>query len=385
MSLKSILSYFNIKKKHEPKKEQLPLFFERQIEDVYSRQFKNTNLKFNEIFNFGADFVFYFDTEKTSDSDEYIVENYLSIKEQFNSKGRTFFHIPFLIKNSNDFIVPLLKECFPDFSDLSYLAINEELKKSVYDESSFMFDFFQFINYEGNIKRGFLSSNQGFTIVEHKENESIDQFINDYIKYLPKTQNTGHVFYSIDKKLSNTLQKESIESYNIIKTNLEKLRDNGELLIIAPKLYKLLENNLQGIIFEEVAPITITKDFRVLISNHENHEIKLSHLTKTVFIFFLIQTEAVDIKNMKNYEKQLLSIYTNVSNQLSLDKLKDSIQELINPDSDAIYIHFSRIKAEMLNHFDSTTAYQYTINGDKGKPKKILLPKNKISFEQPIL
>ena len=80
-----------------------------------------------------------------------------------------------------------------------------------------------------------------------------------------------------------------------------------------------------------------------------------------------------------------MSIYTRVSNQLSLDKMKNSIAEIINPDSDAIYIHFSRIKSEIQNHFEPHVAHQYFINGDKGMPKKISLSKDKILFEQPIL
>jgi hypothetical protein len=78
----------------------------------------------------------------------------------------------------------------------------------------------------------------------------------------------------------------------------------------------------------------------------------------------------------------LLSIYKHVSNQLSHDRMKESIQELINSKNDAIYTHFSRVKTEMQNHFESHIAKQYFISGGKGEPKKISLPKEKIIFEQ---
>ena len=45
------------------------------------------------------------------------------------------------------------------------------------------------------------------------------------------------------------------------------------------------------------------------IANNENLEIKLSHLTKTIFIFFLIKKEAIHVKELVQYEKMLLSIY----------------------------------------------------------------------------
>jgi hypothetical protein len=361
------------------------LFFKRRIENVYHRQYKNTNLKYNQAFDLGDNFVFYFDMESNLESNEYIRANYTIIKEQFNNKGREFFYIPLLIENRDKDIYPLLKECFPHFSDLSLVAINENIKNNLVGEQNFIEEFFNYLNYTGVITKGCVSSNSGFTIVEQNDNETIAQFLNDYIKHLPTNSNNQYRFYSLDKKSLKSLQKETIESYDLIKSTIEKLRNNGELLLIAPRLYKLLETNLQGIKFEEVAPLTVTKDYKILISNNSNLEIKLSHLTKTVYIFFLIQTEEVDIKDLQKHQKELLKIYTNVSNQLSLDKLKDSIQELVNPNNDLIYTHFSRIKSEIQNHFEPHVAHQYFINGDKGMPKKISLSKDKISFEQPVL
>jgi hypothetical protein len=368
-----------LKKKEKPIKVTNP-FFERRIENVYFNEFRNNNLKNIQVFNFGHDFVIYFEKQLNSDTDRFIRANYRSIQNRFNAKGRNFFYMPIVIENKNNFIVPLLKECFPDFDDLSYLAINEEVKKS-FQNSNFTEDFFKFINYEGTISRGCISSNNSFTILEHKQEELIEDFINDYILYLPSVANGGNIYYQLDPKALQTLKKETIESYATIKTNLEKLRDNGELILIAPKLYKLLENNIQGIRFDDIAPITITKDFKILINNNENLEIKLSHLTKTIFIFFLFNKEDIHIKELIHHEKMLLSIYKHVSNQLSHDRMKESIQELINPNNDAIYTHFSRLKKEIQNHFEPYAAKYYLVSGRKGEPKKISLPKEKIIFE----
>jgi hypothetical protein len=380
MIQKLLSTFVKVKK---PKNENL--FFKRRIENVYHRQYKHTNLKYNQAFDLGENFVFYFDMESTSESNEYIRANYTTIREQFNNKGREFFYIPLLIENRDKDIYPLLKECFPHFSDLSIVAINEKIKHNLVGEQNFIEEFFDYVNYTGVITKGCVSSNSGFTIVEQNHNETIAQFLNDYIKHLPTNSNNQYRFYSLDKKSLKSLQKETIESYDLIKSTLEKLRNNGELLLVAPRLYRLLETNLKGIKFEEVAPLTVTKDYKILISNNSNLEIKLSHLTKTVFIFFLIRTEEVDIKDLQKHQKELLKIYTNVSNQLSLDKLKDSIQELVDPNNDLIYTHFSRIKSEIQNHFEPHIAHQYFINGDKGMPKKINLSKDKILFEQPVL
>lgn len=379
MNLNIKLPFF---KKQKPLKVK-DTFFERKIDHVYFKQFKNTNLKYNQIFNFGQDFVIYFDLNASTATDFFIRKNYTTIQECMKSRGRNFLYFPIVFENKDDFIVPLLKDCFPDFDELSYFAINEYLKNSV-KEFNFVEDFFGFINYGGTIKKGCLSSNNSFTIVEHKEDESVEQFFKDYINYLPSHTNGGNIYYQLDTNAFKTIKKETIDSYESIKSNLEKLRDNGELILIAPKLYKLLESNLQGIRFEQVASLTVTKNFKILIANNENLEIKLSHLTKTIFIFFLIKKEAIHIKELIQHEKMLLSIYKHVSNQLSHDRMKESIQELINPNNDSIYTHFSRLKTEIQNHFESHIVHQYLISGGKGEPKKISLPKEKIIFEQDI-
>lgn len=203
MNWKIKLPFF---KKKEKTENVVNPFFERRIENVYFKQFKNNNLKHNQAFNFGQDFVIYFENELNSETDNFIRANYRSIQDRFNAKGRSFFYMLIVIENKNNFIVPLLKECFPDFDDLSYLAINDEIKHS-FQDSSFIEDFFSFINYEGTINKGCLSSNNSFTIMEHKEHEPIEEFINNYIQYMPSISNGGNIYYQLDLKALNTLKK----------------------------------------------------------------------------------------------------------------------------------------------------------------------------------
>lgn len=127
MNWKIKLPFF--KKKEKPVNV-VNTFLERRIENVYYKQFKNNNFKNNQVFNFGQDFVIYFENESNSETDNFIRANYRSIQNRINAKGRSFFYMPIVTENKNNFIVPLLKECFPDFDDLSYLAINEEIKNS---------------------------------------------------------------------------------------------------------------------------------------------------------------------------------------------------------------------------------------------------------------
>ena len=136
---------------------------------MYHRQYKNTNLKYNQAFDLGENFVFYFDMESNSESNEYIRANYTTIREQFNNKGREFFYIPLLIDYSDKNIYPLLKECFPHFSDLSLVAINENIKNNLVGEQNFIEEFFNYLNYTGVITKGCVSSNSGFTIVEQND------------------------------------------------------------------------------------------------------------------------------------------------------------------------------------------------------------------------
>lgn len=388
--IRYIFSIFEAKDKqtYVPLKKEVevltPFLIDRKIENIHLLHFIESNLKGYDVFKLGNDFVLYFDKNRDTQTDLYIRENFLVIRERLKSKGRDFVYFPILLEKLNLEILPVLKTSFPFFTDSFTDSILDDLQNSEFNIDSCLNDFLEFINYKGKIEKGCISGNSGFTILEQNENESIEDFIEGYIQNLP-VSDKPLVYYSINKeeyqKNKSDVKKESLETLQTIKAQIEILRENGQLSLLAPKIYKFLQNSIDGIVYTNVEPILVTEDFKILIPNYNNLEIKLSHLTKSIYLLFLSSPEPIDLKDLHHHKDRLFFIYKQVSNQLSHDKMMESIEELIKPNSEAIYVHFSRIKSVFHTHFTEYIGFLYCIIGEKGKPKEIQLNREKIAFE----
>jgi hypothetical protein len=360
-----------------------PFFDDRKIDDVKRIDVNETNLKDYELFNFGENFVLYFETEISDESDTYIRENYTDLRKQFYNKGRDFFYLPILLENIDFEILPALKSTFPFLSDNFKDKIVDELKTGKFDYNSILSDFVNFIVYKGAISKGFISRNIGYTIVEQKNEETIEDFMKGYIENLSVSNyNHGFRFYSLEtnKNEENSIEKESIERLNTINNEIERLRQSGQLAILAPKIYEFLKKNIEGIIYNDTHPMIITEDYKILIPECNNLEIKLSHFTKAIYLLFLSNPEPIDLKDLHLHKDRLLFIYKQVSNQNSYDKIKESVEELLTGENEAIYVHFSRIKKAFVTHFSPYKAVVYYITGEKSKPKQIIFDRNYVTF-----
>ena len=380
--LKKEKKYPNVPSKIE-KVTLLPFFDDRKIDDLRGYDVDETNLKDYELFNFGENFVMYFENEISEESDSYIRENYTELREQFYNKGRNFFYLPILLENIDFEILPALKSSLPFFSDNLNNRIIDELKTAKFDYDAILSDFIHFIVYKGSISKGCISRNFGYTIVEQKNEETIEEFMKGYIENLSfKNPNIGARYYCLEtnKKQLPSIQEESIERLKIINEEIEQLRKSGQLAILAPKIYEFLKKNIDGIIYNNTYPMVITEDFKILIPHCNNLEIKLSYLTKSIYLLFLSNSEPIDLKDLHLHKDSLLFIYKQISNQNSYDRIKDTVEDLLKKDNEAIYVHFSRIRKAFLNHFSEFIAFRYYITGDKGKPKKIMFDREGVTF-----
>ncbi|GAW88677.1 hypothetical protein FPS14_contig00008-0061 [Flavobacterium psychrophilum] len=164
-----------------------------------------------------------------------------------------------------------------------------------------------------------------------------------------------------------------------------KLEKSGQYFLIAPKIENLIKNLFKHDKDHDfmISEVLINYDFQIILPQYQNREIKLSHLTKSIYILFLKHPEGILLRELYKYENELLSIYKAISYQVSLDKMKKSVQHLITNEK-AIFVHFSRIKSVFMKNFTNNYARYYYIQGEKGQKKLIKLPLSKIIFQSKI-
>lgn len=339
--------------------------------DYYDSRFDN-----NEFYrlNIELGLIIFIDLTDNKEIEEYIAENYIFFKNSIELKGRTF------IKSINDIekLAELNINYFYPFLVNSILPSSEEVTE---------ISLLNFMGYKGNIETGFLSfTSNGATFLGLKESESIDEFVNQYISNLSTDKGRNLVLYSLGKEKEEAepnieIDSETVSILNQIQDNLLKLKQSGQFFLFAPKLEKMIQQLSEK--HETLSIIVIDEEFRIILPEYGNMEITLSHLTKAIYILFLRHPEGILLNDLYKYENELLVIYKTISYQVSLDKMKNSVQELISNDK-AIFVHFSRIKSAFLQKFTDSYAKFYYIQGEKGKPKSIKLSMSKIIFEDEI-
>jgi hypothetical protein len=372
LMLNRIQNIFSKKKEKHPEISEFLLnrpIYRTTLSEYYSNRFDG-----NEFYRLNIDtgLILFLDLTNNSEFENYINDNYIALKEDMSSKNRTF------VKNISSLE-------FPSNLNVSYYfpfikaVVPATVKRDI--DNQILLDF---IGYTGDIKTGFLSFNSsGITFLGLKENENIDKFISQYINNLPVDTEERIVLYS-DETGNNAEPNIEIDGetkllLNQIEENIIKLKKSGQFFLVAPKLEQLVQHFLE--LDVSISNIVIDKDFNITLPLYQNREIILSHLTKAVYILFLNHPEGIFLNELGRYENELLSIYKTISYQISLDKMKNSVHELIVSDK-AIFVHFSRIKSAFVKNFTDFYAVNYYIQGEKGGRKYIKLPKEKISFLQ---
>lgn len=200
--------------------------------------------------------------------------------------------------------------------------------------------------------------------------------------------NGNQFFYSFrkEKEADEPFIEIDLETKAIlhqIEINIIKLKQSKQFFLIAPKLEKafkyLFESEQNNKIDVPASDIIIDDNFKIILPQYQNREINLSHLTKAIYILFLKHPEGILLNELYKYEDELFTIYKTISYQISLDKMKNSVQELLANDK-AIFVHFSRIKSAFRENSTNYHSKWYYIQGEKGQKKFIRLPSSKIFF-----
>ena len=176
-----------------------------------------------------------------------------------------------------------------------------------------------------------------------------------------------------DDNFSPEEQEETInELMEEVRERISKLRQRG----IAEYLLEQLihpDNRLSRLV--------ITKDWRILLPDYNNMEIKMEPLVKAVYLLFLRHPEGITFKQLPDYREELTRIYNQLKPSGLTDRAIQSIEDVTNPMLNSINEKCARIRAAFVGQFDEYMAKSYYIDGLRGEAKKIALPRNLVTWE----
>lgn len=117
----------------------------------------------------------------------------------------------------------------------------------------------------------------------------------------------------------------------------------------------------------------ITKDYRIVLPEYNNLEIKMEPIAKAVYLLFLNHPEGILFKNLPDYREELTKIYMRLKPSGLSERALQSIEDVTNPLLNSINEKCARIRGAFVGQFDDHMARHYYIDGLRGKVKRISL------------
>lgn len=339
------------------------------LNNIYHDIFDYSQLDSKQLqstkFNLLSNFVIYFNCTNSKTTFDYFLDNQLEIVTK---------RLKELFKNFVDANNQTLSET--DLTILQYYFPNLGITNlEHYNISQTILDHF---NYKGTLQSGLIYySNSKLYFIELSiagTFSTFENYFNDFFNHIKKNNADARnelyspFYYEPDEIEINIEDKAEIQ---IIVDKLNEIRNKGNFIALLPILEKYLQN--QKLNNTKLSKIHIDQDYNIWLTDY-NLEVKLSHLTKTIYFLFLAMENKIHIADLKLYKKYLINIYLSISNQDNLDKMLQSIDLLLN-DKNAIYVHLSRIKSTFHKLIHEDIAENYCISGPKDEPKSISLEK----------
>jgi len=167
-----------------------------------------------------------------------------------------------------------------------------------------------------------------------------------------------------------------------IKEHIEWAQELGIYEEIIDEIFNILSkienNNTDNKL--KISRLTIDSEYRIFLPDYASREIEMSVLPKTLFIFFLRHPEGVILKQLSDYEPEILHIYKALSNRMNEQEMRESIKQLCHPTDNSVNEKISRIKRAFLRQISDRNARHYYISGRRGGKYNIILNRELVSL-----
>ena len=160
---------------------------------------------------------------------------------------------------------------------------------------------------------------------------------------------------------------------------LDEIRDRVRKL----RLYGINDSEIESTLHDDnLFPLmTVTKDYRIILSDSKKTEIKMEPLVKAVYLLFLSHPEGIMLKNLPHYRKELMELYKLMRPNGLTEKAKKSIKDVTNPINNSINEKCARIRRYFFEALSPGIARYYAISGRRGEAKMVELVRANVIWE----
>ena len=330
-----------------------------------------------------------------SEEDKELTDLFENKPEVFEGWGQMMgFHVVYL---------PLLMKRLANKEVLQYRApyLSEAEVANTAIGNDFLLQYLENPGEKGRIKHGFIRTED-----IHRGGDGKDKAIN---RFYPLSSQSGEPIADQLNKIGKQISFEKSQHEKLLEYrnfddfgNIQDIseadahfnsqidNENTDDLIeeVKIKIAMLRQRGISQYLLEQLihpddrlSRLVITKDFRLILPDYNNMEIKLEPLAKAVYLLFLNHPEGILFKYLPDYREELAKIYNRLKPTGLTDRAIQSIEDVTNPLLNSINEKCARIRGAFVGQFDDHIARHYYIDGHRGEAKKIDLPRDLVIWE----
>ena len=313
--------------------------------------------------NPGFDFrnaVLYVEPVYDKKTNKLIVETYPSICRLLEQRGKQFFYLPGVMKE-----LQAKKRTFRQM--LRYiepLLSNEQVQLIMHDMKRFDTSLLSkeiFLNQIGS--RGFQLDSPAFLFkIDNLKTEGSLDLLLLHINQSPI--DTLKCFYKLNDLLLQMPKGKRVK---------DELAYTGVHKIIIDTILKYHSN-------EGLSRLRISDKGHLYLVDRNNAEVKIQTIGRALYILFLRHEEGIALTELSDFRDELLEIYATISSYNDIERLRRTVDNLVDFVGNTINPLLSRIK-KSFTALLGAQAKDYWIEGDVSKRKQINLPRNLVIDE----
>jgi hypothetical protein len=206
------------------------------------------------------------------------------------------------------------------------------------------------------------------------ENCCCERTLSDSVEIEPAPKAPRHFGKTAKCASRSVIAEDDVEMMmSEVQALVERLRQSGVGEIALQRLFKPTQ---------ELSHIHVRYG-RIFLPDYNNMEIKMHPLSKAIYLLYLRHPEGIMFSYLPDYRDELLHLYEMISGRDNREDIRRSIDDMTDPTRNSINEKCSRIKQAFLREFDDSIARNYYITGERGEAKKILIPREMVTWDMP--
>ena len=289
------------------------------------------------------------------------------------------FHIVYL---------PLLIKRLKEKNVLKYRApyLGDEAINNISIGNDFLLQYLDNPGDKDKLKHGFIRTEN-----IHRGEDGKDKATN---RFYPLSSKNGEPLADQLHRIGKKISAETYRAGHYIEGKVQEGgldKDDTEELMeeVRERIAKLRQRGIAEYLLEQLihpddrlSRLIVTKDYRIVLPDYQNLEIKMEPLVKAVYLLFLKHPEGILFKQLPEYRNELTLIYEKLRPTGLTERAIQSIEDVTNPLLNSINEKCARIRGAFVGEFDDYMAKYYYIDGARGEAKKISLPRDMVTWEE---